>query len=159
ASLVAAAASLACLVGLMLLLAALLRLGIVASFISEPVLIGFKAGIGLTIVVDQIPTLLGLHYAKSSFFRNIPSIVNPRPQASVPTMLVALVMLALQLGLHRFLPQVPASLVTVAAGITLSGLAGLSRYGVELVGQVPPGLPPLAFPNVSLFADLWPAAM
>jgi high affinity sulfate transporter 1 len=159
ASLIAATAALACLVGGMLLVASLLRLGIVASFISEPVLIGFKAGIGLTIVVDQIPKLLGVHFAKGSFFHNVVSILDHLPQASVLTMLVAVAMLALQLGLQRFLPRVPASLVTVATGITMSSLVGLSRFGIELVGQVTPGLPSLALPEVSLFKHLWPAAM
>jgi SulP family sulfate permease len=159
ASLIAATGVLTCLVGGMLLVASLLRLGIVASFISEPVLIGFKAGIGLTIVIDQIPKLLGVHFPKGHFFHNIISIVNHIPQASVPTIVVALAMLALQLGLQRFLPRVPASLVTVAAGIMLSSLAGLSRLGVELVGEVTPGLPPFSLPNLSLFEALWPAAL
>ena len=158
ASLLAATGALTCLVGGILLVAALLRLGIVASFISEPVLIGFKAGIGLTIVVDQIPKLLGVHFAKGHFFHNVISIVDHLPHASVPTMLVALAMLALQLGLQQFLPRVPASLVTVAAGITASSLFGLSRLGIELVGQVTPGLPSFALPDASLFKHLWPAA-
>jgi high affinity sulfate transporter 1 len=159
AAVVAAVGALACLVGVMLLTASLLRLGIVASFISEPVLTGFKAGIGLTIVVDQIPKLLGVHFAKGHFFHNLIAIVDHVPQASVPTILVAAAMLALQLGLQRFVPRVPASLVTVAAGIALSSLAGLSRFGVELVGEVTPGLPSFALPDMSLFKHFWPAAM
>lgn len=159
ATLLVAAGSLACLVGAILLVASLLRLGIVASFISDPVLIGFKAGIGLTIVVDQIPKLLGVHFAKGHLFHDVISIVERLPHASVPTMLVALTMLALQLGLQRFLPRVPASLVTVATGITVSALVGLNRLGVELVGEVAPGLPSFALPDVSLFKELWPAAI
>src|SRR5512136_3275722 len=63
ASLLGASAMLTLLVGAALVLASLLRLGFVANFISEPVLIGFKAGIGLVIVLDQIPKLLGIHFA------------------------------------------------------------------------------------------------
>lgn len=159
ASLILATGTLACLVGAILIMASLLRLGMVASFISEPVLVGFKAGIGLTIVVDQIPKLLGVHFAKGHFFHNVASIADQLPHASVPTVLVALTMLGLQLGLQRFLPRVPASLVTVATGITVSGLVGLSRFGVESVGQVMPGLPSFAFPEWSLLSDLWPAAV
>jgi Sulfate permease family len=60
-----------------LALASLLRLGIVTSFISEPVLVGFKAGVGLLIVVDQIPKLLGLHFQKGIFFTtSLPSWIN-----------------------------------------------------------------------------------
>jgi high affinity sulfate transporter 1 len=158
-ALVAATATLACLVGGMLLVASVLRLGIVASFISEPVLIGFKAGVGLTIVVDQLPKLLGEHFPKGHFFQNLLALVQHLPQASVPTLGLALAMLALQLGLQRFLPRVPASLVTVATGIAVSGLAGLDRFGIELVGDVKGGLPALTLPDVSLFEQLWPAAI
>jgi high affinity sulfate transporter 1 len=158
-TLVVATGTLACLVGAMLLVASSLRLGIVASFISEPVLVGFKAGVGLTIVVDQIPKLLGVHFDKGHFFHNIIAIADHLPQASWPTILVALAMLALQLGLQQFLPRVPASLVTVAIGITMSSLVGLNRFGVELVGQVTPGLPSFALPDISILRHLWPAAM
>jgi MFS superfamily sulfate permease-like transporter len=88
-ALVAAVGALACLVGAMLLGASLLRLGILASFISEPVLTGFKAGIGLTIAVDQIPKLLGVHFSKGPFFHNLIAIVDHVPLASMPTILVA----------------------------------------------------------------------
>jgi len=158
-AMVVVAATLAFLVGGILLLASVLRMGIVANLISEPVLIGFKAGVGLTIVVDQIPKLLGVHFPKEHFFHNLLSILNHLPQASVPTILLALGMLGLQLGLQRFLPRAPASLVTVATGIALSGLAGLNRFGIELVGDVKGGLPPFALPEFSLLGQLWPAAI
>src|SRR5215470_17036711 len=67
AELTAAAATLAIIVGAMLVLASALRLGFVANFISDPVLTGFKSGIGLVIVVDQIPKLLGIHIDKTGF--------------------------------------------------------------------------------------------
>ena len=159
ALLLSASATLALLVGGVLLLASILRLGIVASFISEPVLVGFKAGVGLTIVLDQVPKLLGEHFARGHFLHSLVAIVGHLPQASMPTVLLALAMLALQLGLQRFLPRVPASLVTVAAGITVSGLAGLNRMGVELVGAVQGGLPSFALPDVAQFLHLWPAAI
>ena len=159
ATLVATAGTLACLVGGILLVASVLRMGIVASFISEPVLIGFKAGVGLTIVVDQIPKLLGVHFPKGHFFHNLVSLMDHLPQASGPTILLALAMLALQLGLQRFLPLVPASLVTVATGIAVSSLAGLSRFGIELLGEVKGGLPSFALPDLALLHQLWPAAI
>lgn len=157
--LISATATLAFLVGGILLVASILRLWIVASFISEPVLVGFKAGIGLVIVVDQVPKLMGVHFDKGHFFHNLVSIVDHLPQASVATILLALAMLTLQIGLQRFLPRVPASLVTVAAGILASSLAGFNRLGIELVGEVHGGLPAFVLPNISLFPHLWPAAV
>ena len=95
AELIPAAATLAVLVGALLMLAAAIRLGFVANFISEPVLTGFKSGIGLVIVVDQIPKLLGLHITKAGFFRDVLSIVQDLPATSMATLLVALRVLAL----------------------------------------------------------------
>ena len=66
-----AAATLTLLVGLVLAAASVLRLGFVANFISEPVLTGFKAGIGLVIVIDQVPKLLGIHFEKGGFLHNV----------------------------------------------------------------------------------------
>ena len=69
AALLTASTTLTLLVGAALLLAYLLRLGIVANFISEPVLVGFRAGIGLAIVVDQILKILGIHFTGAHSFR------------------------------------------------------------------------------------------
>jgi high affinity sulfate transporter 1 len=158
-ALMSATATLAVLVGGILLAASVLRLGVVASFISEPVLVGFKAGVGLTIVLDQIPKLLGIHFSKGHFFHNVFAIVDHLPHASKPTVILAIVMLGLQFGLQEFLPRVPASLVTIAAGIAASSLFGLSRSGIELVGEVHGGLPSFALPDYPLFEHLWPGAI
>src|SRR5262249_439583 len=71
ASLLRVSATLTLLVGAVLVLASLLRLGFIANFISEPVLIGFKAGIALVIVLDQLPKLLGIHIPKGTFVQNL----------------------------------------------------------------------------------------
>ena len=71
AKLLTATATLTALVGAMLVVARLMRLGFVANFISTPVLTGFKAGIGLVIVLDQVPKLLGIHITKQGFFRDL----------------------------------------------------------------------------------------
>ena len=79
--LLAAASTLALLVGAVLLLAGILRLGFLANFISDPVLTGFKAGIGMVIVVDQLPKLLGLHIEKGNFFHDAFSTLRHVPDA------------------------------------------------------------------------------
>ena len=83
AKLVTATATLAALVGAMLLLARLMKLGFVANFISAPVLTGFKAGIGLVIVLDQVPKLLGIHITKQGFFADLLSVVQHVPGTSL----------------------------------------------------------------------------
>jgi high affinity sulfate transporter 1 len=158
AALLAAGATLACLVGLMLLLAAALRLGFVANFISEPVLIGFKAGIGLVIIVDQCPKLLGFHIHKTGFLRDVGTIVQQVPQASGATVLLAAAVFVLILALERFAHRVPAPLVAIAGAIVAASLLNLPSQGVETVGHVPGGLPAWTWPRLDLVEALWPAA-
>ncbi len=159
AQLMAVASTLALLVGIMLLAASILRLGFIANFISDPVLTGFKAGIGVIIVVDQIPKLLGVHFVKGNFIQNLISIVQHLPQTSLITLVFAIIMLVLIIGLERFLPRSPAPLVAVVVGIIGSGLLGLERVGVEIVGSIQPGLPSFAMPDFSLIKLLWPGAL
>ena len=159
ATLLRASAMLVLLVGAILLVASLLRLGFIANFISEPVLIGFKAGIGLVIVLDQVPKILGLHFAKSTFLHNILAIVKGIPESSVATLAVGVVMIALLIGFEHFVPRAPAPLVAVAVGILGARFLGLAAHGVELVGQIPKGLPPFTIPDLSLAEALWPGAL
>src|SRR6266545_4907493 len=147
AKLVTATATLTALVGAMLLLARLMRLGFVANFISAPVLIGFKAGIGLVIVLDQVPKLLGIHFHKGSFFHNVLSIAQGIPHASMATLTVGAVMVGLLVAVEEFLPRAPAPLIAVASGIAAMSLFGLQAYGVGTVGNVPTGLPSLTLPG------------
>ena len=158
ASLLTASATLTLLVGVILVLAALLRLGFVANFISEPVLIGFKAGIGLVIVLDQVPKLLGIHFHKGSFLHNVLAIAQGIPHASMATVAVGAVMVGILVAVERFLPRAPAPLIAVASGIAGMSVFGLQAYGVETVGHVPTGLPSLTLPGLALIAQLWPAA-
>ena len=85
-SLLAASATLTLLVGAMLVLASILRLGFVANFISEPVLIGFKAGIGVVIVLDQVPKIFGIHFARGTFVQNLLTTLHGVPKTSVATL-------------------------------------------------------------------------
>src|SRR5512135_2109226 len=159
ASLLSASATLTLLVGVVLLLAALLRLGFVANFISEPVLIGFKAGIGLVIVLDQIPKLLGIHFQKGTFFHNVLAIVGGLPDASIATVAVGTAMVVILVSIEHWFPRAPAPLIAVGTGIAAMKLLGLQAYGVRAVGQVPTGLPSLTPPDFSLVTELWPAAV
>jgi high affinity sulfate transporter 1 len=159
AELLAATATLALLVGVFLALASLLRLGFVANFISESVLVGFKAGIGLVIVLDQLPKLLGIHIQKAGFILNVLSTLESAPETSWPTLAVGAATLLLLVALERFLPKAPAPLIAVAAGIAGMKFLDLGAHGVAALGQVPTGLPGLALPRLSHAADLWPAAL
>jgi len=159
AALLRASATLTLLVGAALLLACLLRLGIVANFISEPVLVGFRAGIGLVIVVDQIPKILGIHFTRGIFVRNVLSIVHDLPKTSLATLAVGLTIIVFLLGMERLLPKVPAPPLAVVTAIAGVYLLNLQHRGVELVGHIPQGLPSLMRPDLSLISVLWPGAL
>jgi SulP family sulfate permease len=158
-SLLKASAMLTLLVGGILVLASLLRLGFIANFISEPVLVGFKAGIGTVIVLDQIPKILGIHIPRASFFHNVLAIVRGTPEAKLTTLAVGIAMIVLLVGIERLLPRTPAPLIAVATGIIGARFLGLQAHGVELVGRIPQGLPSITFPEFSLVGELWPGAL
>jgi MFS superfamily sulfate permease-like transporter len=135
-----------------------LRFGFIANFISEPVLTGFKSAIGLVIVVDQLPKLLGIHIDKTGFFRDLVAIAGELPRISLATCALALAVLALIFALERYARRAPAPLVALAAAILASGFFGLEAAGVATIGQVPQGLPTFAWPQFDLVADMWPGA-
>ena len=152
-------ATLTLVVGAILLAASLLRLGFVANFISEPVLIGFKAGIGVVIVCDQVPKLLGYHVPKGTFFQKLVATVAHLSETNPATLILSTATIVLLVALERFVPKIPAPLVAVAGGIAASALLGLPAHGVEEVGRIPTGLPPLTLPDPALIGGLWSAAV
>ena len=159
AELMSATAMLTLLVGAALLLASALRLGFIANFISEPVLVGFKAGIAIVIVVDQLPKILGIHFAKSSFLHNLHSITQHLPDISTPTFVLGVSTLAGLAALERFRPRWPAPLIAVAVSIAGVVWLGWNEHGIELVGAIPSGLPAPSIPEWHLAGVLWPGAL
>jgi SulP family sulfate permease len=159
AQLVTATVTLTALVGAMLLTARLLRLGFVANFISAPVLTGFKAGIGLVIVLDQVPKLLGIHIAKQGFFHDIVSVAHHVPDTSLITLATAVATFAVLIGMERLWPHSPAPLVAVGGGIAAAGFFGLPAMGLSTVGLIPQGFPSLALPDPALIEQLVPGAL
>jgi high affinity sulfate transporter 1 len=158
-SLMSTSATLTVLVGVMLVVACFLRLGFVANFISQPVLIGFKAGIGVVIVLDQIPKLLGVHIAKGTFIQTLLSTIRSVPETKLITLAVGICMMLLLIAIEHLAPRAPAPLVAVAAGIAASYFLHLSTRGVDLVGHIPQGLPSFTAPSLALSARLWPGAL
>ena len=159
AKLLTATAALTALVGAMLVVARLMRLGFVANFMSTPVLTGFKAGIGLVIVLDQVPKLLGIHITKEGFVRDLFAIVQHLPMTSLITLAVAAATFAVLIGMERLKPHSPAPLVAVGGAIAASWLFGLEARGVSTVGLIPRGFPAITVPDISLLYQLLPGAL
>ncbi|HKO39378.1 MAG TPA: SulP family inorganic anion transporter [Solirubrobacterales bacterium] len=136
--------------GVAALIAGLLRLGFLANFISEPVLKGFIVGLALTIVIGQVPKLLGVEGADGDFFERLWGLLGDLGETSGWTLLVGAGSLAIVFGFRRWAPAVPGSLVAVAAGILAVAIFGLDDHGVAIVGEVEAGLPTLGAPDLSL---------
>jgi SulP family sulfate permease len=153
------AATLAFLVGVFLALAAVLRLGFIANFISIPVLAGFKAGIGVVIFVGQLGKVLGVPVSKGPILQQIASILGSLGEVHGLTVVISLITLAILILLPRFSPRLSAPLVAVAFGILASTVLNLGDKGVALVGTIPPGLPSFTAPDLSLVGGLWLSAL
>src|SRR6478735_5665932 len=144
---VALTAALAIVTGVVAMIAGLLRLGFLAGFISEPVLKGFIVGLALTIIMGQLPKLFGVDAASGNFFEKLWGLVTALGETHWPTFVVGFLSLALVLGLRRYLPLVPGSLVAVALGVIVVMLFDLDQKGVEVVGTITPGLPHVGLPG------------
>lgn len=138
--------ALAVVTGVAGLLAGLIRLGFIASFISEPVLKGFIVGLALTIIIGQVPKLLGVEKGAGNFFVQAWSVVRELGEVDGLTACVGLLSLALVLAVKRWLPLVPGSLLVVLLGITAVALFGLDDRGIDIVGHIDAGLPSVGFP-------------
>jgi SulP family sulfate permease len=149
AGFVAHTTALAVTTGILAVAAGLLRLGFLASFISEPVLKGFIIGLALTIVAGQLPDLFGVEGSGGDFFERVRGLLADLGQTSLTTLAVGLASLALVLGLRRLAPAVPGSLVAVLLGIAAVAVLDLDAHGVAIVGQIDSGLPALGPPDVA----------
>lgn len=143
--------------GIAAVLFGLLRLGFVASFISEPVLKGFIIGLALTIMVGQLPKLFGIEGESGNFFEKLWGVVSHLGDTQVRTFAVGAASLVVVLGLKRIAPIVPASLVAVALGVLAVKLFDLADEGVTIVGQIDAGLPSFGLPDVA-GSDVWALA-
>lgn len=142
-------AALALSIGLAALIAGLLRLGFLANFISEPVLKGFVIGVALTIIIGQVPKLLGVEKGPGEFFEQLWSLLGELGSISGATLAVGSVSLAVVLALKRLAPRIPASLIVVLGSIACAELLNFADHGIQLVGPIASGLPDVGVPDIS----------
>lgn len=139
------------LVGVMLVVSRLLKLGSLVEYISESTLTGVKIGVGATVAVGQLPKLLGVdsNFTGHGFFRALAATVEAIPQTNVPTLILSIVSIGLLVLLRRFLPRVPGQLIVVVGSILLisSGALGADNGGIALIEPIPTGLTAPAVPS------------
>jgi SulP family sulfate permease len=148
----ALAAAMALIAALVLLAGWALRLGFVADYLSQPVLVGYLTGVALIIAANQLARLLGTSTSGDTLLAQIIGLWDARSDIDLPSTLVGVGSVAIILVLRRLAPRVPASLVAVVAMTALSVVIGLSARGVSVVGVVPSGLPLPQWPSIGLDA-------
>jgi high affinity sulfate transporter 1 len=137
-------------VALLCFMAWLLRLSILVRLISESILVGFKAGAGLTIAASQLPNLLGVSGGGHNFFDRMVILVGQLGTIHYLALVIGLgALLLLVLG-ERFFPGKPIGLLVVALSIALATALDLAASGLAVAGAVPPGLPSLSRPMLRL---------
>jgi len=148
-------------VGVLCLLAGLLRLGFVANFLSKPVIVGFMHGVALVIIVSQLPKVLGIRAAGETTLEQFASLLPRLGDTNLVTLAIGAGSFALILLCRRFVPRVPGAVVALMGALLAVVLFGLDRYGIAVVGRIPTGLPQLSLPMPTLadFDDLLAVAL
>lgn len=141
---VALAGIVALFTALILLLARLLRLGFIADFLSRTVLVGFLAGVGLQVGISVLSEMLGVPVDSRRAVVQLWEVLRGLPRAHLPTVVLAVSVLAFVLVLRRFVPRLPAALVAVVAAISASAALKFAGHGIATIGPVAGGLPHLA---------------
>ncbi len=129
-------------------LAWLFSLSSLVNFISETVLLGFKAGAAITIATTQLPKLLGVPGGGESFFERAAVLVRQLGQTNLAVLGFGLAAIAFLVAGERFFPGRPVALVVVALSIVLLSVTPLAELGFKTVGLIPSGLPALDLPEL-----------
>ena len=149
----ALAACTALLVAIIAFLAWLIRAGAIVNFISEPVMVGFKAGVALFLASSQLPKLFGFKGGEGSFWHRSAHFFSHINESNAASLAIGGAALATLILGKIFLKNKPVGLFVVIGGIVAAAVLGLSARGVKLLGDVPQGLPPVGLPAVH-WADL-----
>src|SRR5262245_50506179 len=147
---VALASMLALIVGAIMILASVAKLGFIADLISKPTMIGYMNGLALTILVGQLPKLFGFKVEADGFIGELTGFVKglANGDAIAAAAAVGIAGIVLILVLQRWLPKIPAVLIMVVLAIAATTVFSLADHGVSLVGVLPKGFPPLTIPDV-----------
>jgi len=156
----ALAGAAALLVGVILIVAGTARLGIVADFLSEPVLLGYQAGLAMVVIASQLPRFLGITVEMTDTIPRYHETLGNLADANPWSVTIGIAVLAIMIGVRRWRPAVPGALIGAVGATIVVGVLDLQAHGVAVLGALPSGLPPLAIPDVSLhdLMRLLPAA-
>lgn len=140
---------LTCFTGLLCIIGGLLGLGVIANFLSRPILTGYLNGIAISIIVGQLGTLLGYSVSSGGVFHTIYEVAAQIKQTHVSTLVVGLGLLIMLLLIKRLIPKLPAPFIAAVIGCLAVFAFNLASKGVAVVGHVPAGFPPPLIPRFS----------
>lgn len=143
---VAIASTLALGVGFFCIAAKLLKLGVLASFLSRPILVGFFAGVSLSILVGQIGRFTGVKIESEGLIPPLLEILRKSASIHWPSLLFGLLMFALLWAVRAFPVKVPGPVLVVVLSVVLSAIFDFQGRGIAVVGDIPSGLPMLSLP-------------
>jgi high affinity sulfate transporter 1 len=132
------------------ILAYLLRLSSIINFISETVLVGFKAGAAITIGLTQLPKLFGVPGGGESFFSRLANLAGQLSDTRVVVLIFGIIAISLLLAGEQFLPGKPVAIIVVALSVLVITFTPLGAMGFKTVGIIPSGLPKLHLPDLNM---------
>ncbi len=139
--------ALALMVGVFLIIGGFLRLGVLADFLSRPVLDGFVVGVAISIAVGQLDKILGFEPDGYDFVPELLQFITNLDMIHWPTAVVGGISLVLLFALHKFTPKLPAALIVLFLAIAVSSLLDFYSKGIHIVGEIPAGLPNFGIPE------------
>ncbi len=137
-------------VGLFLIVFGTLRMGWIADFISIPVMAGFLEGVVLVTIIGQVPKLFGVDCDGGNFVQRLLEIVQGLPDTNLTTLTLGVGSIVLIVAIGRYVSKLPAALTTIVISIVAVSALNLTTKGVDVVGTLSTGLPPISLPDVSL---------
>lgn len=137
--------------GALFLLFALFKMGRIAQFLSKAVVTGFLAGAAVDVVIGELPKITGTSGNGDNAWQELSGWLGSLASTHWTTLAVGVIALGVIFGLRVLVPKAPGALVLVVGGLLASYLFNLGDHGVELVGDVPRGLPAPALPGVDVF--------
>ncbi|MDO3695510.1 solute carrier family 26 protein [Wenyingzhuangia sp. chi5] len=136
--------------GVIQLLMGFFKMGFLVNYLSKPVISGFTSAVAIVIGLSQLKHLTGLSFPRTSGMINLlKEFFNHISQIHVPTLLMGILAMTTIVFIKKFIPKIPSALMVVFLGIISVYFLGLNSYGVEIVGNIPKGLPVFQLPNFS----------
>lgn len=141
---------LAVLVGIICIMGYFAKLGFLAELLSKPILVGYMAGVAIIMIVGQLSKISGIKIDSDEVFEQIIQFLTNIEQIHLPTLILAIFILAFLLIIQNKFPKLPGPLLAVLLATVIVNIFHLDKQGVAIIGEIPAGLPHFTFPSVSL---------